>query len=410
MLYFNNQELAAAHHVSVRTVRNWIEAARAGKIDLQLYDKGERTYIANTSKNLMVIGELAEKNKKYRPHRSQKTVMPQSKFYELYTQQQLYDLVLNLEINREIPRKYNYFGEGADNWNGYANRLGNEETPNMLKASKELLASNIGYLDYLLANYDQINVVDLGIGNALPGREFIAHLIEAGKLGRYIGIDISSRMVDIARDNVKDWFGPDVPFEGYSLDLEHDRFGYLLADEYIKSNAGKTCNVFLFLDGPIVNFKKPGATLETIHDSMGVNDFLVHTQKLDTVASRRYFDFSPGQPNGGLAPNHRYIFDLLNIDESLYEVERGFDPKASERYIRIKLKVGLTVRFMFKKGERSIYFNKGDSLLIWRARHSNVLQIADTFKSNDLVPQLLSETVDQEFVLTISRIKRETDV
>ncbi len=75
MLYFSNQELATTHHVSVRTVRNWIEAAKAGKLVLTLHTKGERSFIANTPKNSLLIKELVLKGKKFRPHRAQKTVM-----------------------------------------------------------------------------------------------------------------------------------------------------------------------------------------------------------------------------------------------------------------------------------------------------------------------------------------------
>jgi len=63
---------------------------------------------------------------------------------------------------------------------------------------------------------------------------------------------------------------------------------------------------------------------------MGVNDFLIHHQTVDTRLGRHYFDFNDGTSSSRLAPNHRYIFDLLNIDESLYEVEMGFDTELSE--------------------------------------------------------------------------------
>jgi uncharacterized SAM-dependent methyltransferase len=405
MQYYTNQELAESNHVSVRTVRNWIEAAREGKLELTLHEKGQRHYIANTSKNTLIIKDLVNKNKKYRPHRSQRTVMPQSKFYDLYTQEQLYDLVSNLEINHEIPRQYNYLGDGATNWNNYANRLYEEDSANTLKATIDLLRENTEYIDYILENYEQVNVIDVGVGNALPSRGFIQHLLDNGKLGRYIAIDISPTMLEIAEANIRKWFNGAVTFEGHALDIDQTRFGNLMAEEYIKSNAEKTSNVLLFLGGTLGNFKRPASALKVIHDSMGVNDFLIHSQWLDTSSRRRYFDFNPPATSTGLAPNHRYIFDLLNIDDSLYEVKMGYDTDLEERFIRVVLKVSLSIRFMFKGGERIISFNKGDEIQLWRGRQMDMLKMVKLFTENEFYPLHVTETRDQEFVVTISRIK-----
>jgi transposase len=59
--YFKNTELASLYKISEKSVRNWIAAVQEGKIDLQLYDKNNKSFIANTSKNIAVIEELVEK-------------------------------------------------------------------------------------------------------------------------------------------------------------------------------------------------------------------------------------------------------------------------------------------------------------------------------------------------------------
>ncbi|HSH55554.1 MAG TPA: L-histidine N(alpha)-methyltransferase [Candidatus Limnocylindrales bacterium] len=406
MLHFTNQELAETYHVSVRTVRNWIDAARDGKLDLVLHTQGKRSYVANTSRNVATMKQLSEKNKKFRPLRSVKMVAPKPEFYKLYNQAQIYDIVANMEIHHEIPRQYNYFDQGALYWDSYANRLAEEETPNNLTACVQLLESNQKYIDDLLSLYKQVNVIDIGLGNALPTKKFLEHLLNQDKLGRYIGIDISPTMLSIAERNIESWFGDKIKFEGHALDFENERFGILLADEYIKSNSQDTCNILLFLGGTLQNFRKPEAVLSVLHDSMGVNDFLIHEQKLDTKTSRRYFDFNPVPSNTTLAPNHRLIFDLFNIDESIYDVEMGFDSELSERYIRVALKVALNITFAFQTGERTIRFNKGDTLLLWRARQNKLLDLLQLFEKSDLYPLHISQTIDQEFILTMSRIRQ----
>jgi SAM-dependent methyltransferase len=163
-----------------------------------------------------------------------KIVRPGPDFYKNYTQAQIYDIVTNLEIHHEIPRQYNYIDGGAHHWDEYAQRLANEEAPNLINSTFKLLAMNGSYIDSLLAQYEQVNVVDIGVGNALPVKDLLAHLLEQGKLGRYIAIDISREMLNIAQRNIKEWFDDRVAVEDYELDIDRERFDNILAEEYIK--------------------------------------------------------------------------------------------------------------------------------------------------------------------------------
>ena len=66
MHYFKHSELAQQYAISLRTIHNWIEAARANKLALTLHESGSKTYIANTAQNLRTIAQLVESRKKYR--------------------------------------------------------------------------------------------------------------------------------------------------------------------------------------------------------------------------------------------------------------------------------------------------------------------------------------------------------
>src|SRR6266702_5830844 len=186
MLYFKNPELARLHHITLRTVLNWIEAAKQGKLDLTLHTENGKSYVATTARNVATIKQLVEDRKKYRNSRAVKVVSPRPEFYRLYSEAQIYDIVTNLEIHHEIPRQYNYFDGGATYWAEYADRLGHESAPNILNSTVKLLDKNQGYIDHLMSRYERVNVIDIGVGNAAPAKEFIGHLLEEGLLGRYI--------------------------------------------------------------------------------------------------------------------------------------------------------------------------------------------------------------------------------
>lgn len=406
MLYFKNVELADRYHISLGTVRNWIKASKSGKLKLTLHTRDGKPYVANTAGNISIIENLVKGGKKYRPHNTHKVLEPRPEFYQLYNEVQSYDIVTNLEVRREIPRQYNYFDGGADRWDEYIRRMDSEGTPSNLTMTRKLLAKNESYLDDLMSQYQRINVIDIGVGNALPVKDLLAHLLAQNRLGRYIAIDISPEMLRIAEANVVKWFGAEVAFEGYQLDISRDRFANILASDYIKNASKQTGNLILFIGGTLQNFRKRDIPLQVINDSMGTNDLLVHSQKLDSAATRRQFDFSAKPGEQILPPIHSLVVELLNIEPSLYDLELGYDEQLRERYERIRLRVSLTIKFNFKDGEYLINIDKGEAILLWRASQDGSLDIINQFDRNDFYMLQSSQTDDQEYMLTISRVRR----
>lgn len=407
MQYFKHAELAKRYHVSLRTVHNWIDATKLGKLNLDLHPEGGKTYVANTARNIAIITKTVEARRKYRNKNAVKVIEPKAEFYSLYNKEQIYDIISNLEIHHEIPRQYNYFDGGAKRWEKYIERLAAEDTSNTLTSTIRLLNINEGYIDSLLEKYNRINIVDVGAGNAYPVKALLTHLLKLDKLGRYIALDISPSMLEIAKNNIKAWFGDSIAFEGYEYDVNYDRFSKLLANEYMNKNTESTVNIVLLLGGTLSNMRYPDNGYRMIHDSMGINDILVHTTKLDTESSRKYFDFNFEPGNTALSPNHRLIFDLLNIDASFYDVEMGYDDTINQRYIRVRLRVAITIRFSSEEGGREVSLNKDDTILLWRGIQHTAGSILAQFDRNDFYPLHTSQTDNQEYILTISRVKRD---
>jgi uncharacterized SAM-dependent methyltransferase len=407
MLYFKNTELAEKYHISEGTVRNWIKASKSGKLALTLSSVGKREYVANTANNIATVERLVEKHRKYRNTKAVKTITPKPEFYKLFTEAQIYDIITNLEIHHEIPRQYNYFDGGADSWDKYSQRLAGEDNPNLLNQGIELLRKNQNYIEDFLKNYKYINVVDIGPGNGLPVKDLLQRLLDSGKLARYIALDISPEILHIAENNIKKWFDGRVQFEGYELDINYDRFNNILAEEYIKEEAKDTANLVLLLGGTLSNFRKPDRPLSIVHDSMNRKDLLVFTDKLDMEVSRRYFDFNenPSQPQ--LPSIHGLIVDLLNIDKSYYDLLLGYDKQTHYRYEELVFKVAIDIRFEFDMGQHTVTINKGDRILVWRFWQQTALELAHQFDQNDFYTLHSSQTEDEQFILTVSRVKCE---
>ena len=140
---------------------------------------------------------------------------------------------------------------------------------------------------------------------------------------------------------------------------------------------------------------------------MNRQDLLIYNLKLDSKTSRQYFDLGIRTESTPLDAHKKMLVDLLNVDESLYDVEVGYDDQQRERYMRIRLKVALTIDFHFESGKRSVEFNKSDTILVWRYWHQSVPEVIDQLNRNGFDVLQTSLTEDMNYLLAISRLKGE---
>ena len=408
MPYFKNSELAYTYHVSDRTVRNWVALAKEGKLPLELEMLGDKAYVAKTSGNIKIIEEYVARNKAKRPSSAHRVVVPRKKFYSLFTQSQVYDIVRNLEMHHEIPRQYNYFDGGADEWDTYIKYTAKQSTASPFHKTVELLSESLDYLDRRLAKYDQVNIVDVGAGNGLPVLGLLKHFIKQGKLGRYVAIDISPEMLEIAERNIKNAIEMPIEIEKYEMDATHERFTNILAESYLRQDKVRSANLVLLLGGTHVNLRNPNDMFRTIQESMSMDDCLIYTEKLATEDTRpEWFKLNSNPGKLELAPIHRLVFDLLSIDRSFYDVEMGYDERLNQQYTRTRLKVALTLKFEFDEGERIIEFEKGDTILLWRAWQMTLSSITSHLIGNGFYTMHSTQTEDQTYILTVSQAKSQ---
>ena len=399
MQYFKHSELANLYHVSLKTVHNWIGAAKEKKLSLQLHEAKSGTYVANTAENTHTLELLAEKGKKYRNTLHHKIIQPTQEFYEIYSRRQIVDIIHNLEVHREILRQYNYMQDGARHWDEWIQRIDKDTKANTLRASRELIHNNLDILDRLLEAGQQVNIIDLGAGNAYPVKELLGHLTKKKLLHRYIAIDISRAMLDIAEKNVRSWYGDSVQFEGHVRDMTFERFDDLLVEDMLESNSHKVINLVLLLGATPTNFRSYSGAFTTIYNSMRKNDLILYTDKIDSEASRRYFDFQTSF--------HTYILDLMNISADLYETEAGFDKEKLMRYIRVRLNTAVTIEFTFEDKVHQVIIEKGETILMLRIWHLTTLRTISEFDKTGFVLLHANLTTDRQFFLSISGVETQ---
>jgi len=336
-------------------------------------------------------------------------VKPDPSLYKLFTNSQLTNLIDGLRIHHEIPLQYTYFGEGAQIWNAYAERLMPESATNSINAASRLLCANYTYVDSLLAKYKRVNFVDITIGNVMPVRPFLEHLVENGKAVSYIGLDFSNDILDIAQKNIHKWFKDKVAFEGHQIDINYDRF-----NDYLRNTDPDSVNVIVYFGGTACNFETPETSFRVIHDSMRENDLFFYDDKLDSLTSRKFFDFSPEPRNENfvhvLSSRHRLLLDIFGIDNKddfLYEVEMDFDPISRQRFVQVRLKQDIDILFEPPNEQnKSVHIGTGERIRLLHVWHQTAQDVYNLLDRTGFHALHASHTPDAQYLLTISRIKR----
>lgn len=406
MNYFKNTELAKIYGVSEKSIRNWIQAAREEKLDLQLQVNKDKYYIANTPRNNLLIEDLVKRGKKYKNSRAFKTVSPLPAFYELCDTRQIFDLISSLDVHREIPHQYSYLNGGAQHWDQYATKLSNEKTPNSITNTIQLLDLNKDYITSLIDSHKGFNVIDVGVGNCIPVRQLLTHLLDKEMLMRYIGLDVSKEMLKIADEHINEWFKGNIKLESHIRDINYDRFEDLLIANSFKADNNSAINLVLFFGGTISNFRDPDQALKIINNSMGKNDIFMLTRKLDTEATRRYFDFAASSDDTDDSDiKEKNMLNLLGIDESFYVIERYFDHEKMARVMQATLKVDLEIKFKLEGKDRSVEISKGEGILLWRSDHQTLQETIKQLDVNGFELLQATKSRDQQYSLFISKIK-----
>ena len=404
MKYFKNTELARLYHVSEKSVRNWIDATVNGKLDLDLYEVDGRRCVANTTKNHDIIRALVNQRKKFTNGRGHKVVIPKPEFYDLFNSKQILDIIKNIDIYREIPHQYGYFDGGARFWDEYAHRLYRESAPNTLNKTIHLLKLNEEYILDQIGDH-KVNVIDLGPGHSLPVKGLLGILLEKNMLNKYICIDLSKEVLEIASTNVEHWFDGRVEQRQYVRDITRESFDDIVAEETLVGDG--TINLVLLFGGTLSTVRQPDHTLQLIRYSMNRNDIFAYSKKLDSGTSRRYFDFTVNKDALRL-PFQEMIPNVLGIDQSFYELEQLYDEEQRMRTIQMKMRIDVTVEFEIDQRKHQLKLQKGDVILLWRSWHQTAKEVIDQFDYNGFDVLQSSLTGDLGYIMAVAKMKQNT--
>lgn len=404
MRYLKNSEVISLYGISDKTVRNWVQAAQSGQLELKICTYNGKPYIADTQHNNQLLSALSDKAVKYRNSRAHKSVTPTKKFYEVYTESHIRDMLRNLETSRELIGSYRYFEEGAKYWNQYLNELLSSGTPNILSNTLETLEISLPYILKKIEPFKYVNIVNVCAGNGNSTERFVKRIHQTGKLKDFACVDISPEMMAYTCKNVEKWTNGSIPTRQYTHDISQERFMDALMSSTYGATSAEVINIVLFVAGPIVNFINPSHALTNINESMGANDILLTTTKRDTPKVRSFFDFNISKDAKLASVHENYVLSMLGITPDMYEPEQVFDDESMVRSIRAVLKTDISLTITVGDYKAVLDFRRGERITLWHSYHHTDDSLRQRFTQTGFLITSMTSSIDQELNLVISQV------
>ncbi len=291
-----------------------------------------------------------------------RTAKPSSDFYSLFSEEEILGIIHALEVRREIPLKYSYKGRGAKIWNDF---YGKYIIPKWYRTSSleiDLLRNNFEFINGNYQSCEKLNIIDVGAGNSYPVKEFISKLNKLGRVNKYIALDISEELLNLASKNFHKWF-PKIEFISHIIDIENSCLPKILltqADE----QTDDTTKIILHLGVTMGNHQNISKVLKNFRDSMGKNDLLVFTNE---TGSNSNWD---GKVRGGCKYHaeevYKWIKNKIGIKSEDCELIRKYDLETDSIVANMKFRHNYTINFSFGGIDKDIEIYQGEEITIWR--------------------------------------------
>lgn len=292
-----------------------------------------------------------------------RTAKPSSEFYSIFSEEEILGIIHALEVRREIPLKYSYKGRGAKIWDSFYLKYVLTRWYRTSNLESDLLRKNFEYVNSILQNYKNLNIIDVGAGNSYPVKEFVGKFNKSGKINKYIALDISEELLDLSKQNFRKWF-PNIEFISHTIDIETSCFTKILLEDQANIEADDTAKIIFHLGVTIGNHQNRTGVLKNFRDSMGKNDLLVFTNE---TGSNSKWD---GRVRGGLKYHaeqvYAWIKNKIGISSEDCELVRKYDLKTDSIVANIKFAQDYTINFRFMKIDKNIEIYKGEEITIWR--------------------------------------------
>jgi hypothetical protein len=334
MAILRNIDVSKKIGVSPATVKNWIEYSLIGKANLDLTKIGPKHYIEDSVENIDKMYKLKNQGVKYRSKTEWITVEPDEKLYDIFSEDQLVDLMNNIMFHKYIPMKYSYTKQGVE---AYFNAV-TEELKNIKDQSQNIVATESQRLNtYLMEITDRyakkgkkINLIEVGHDyQTYCLKETLKNLLEGDSIKSYISISTSPDMHKIREKTIKDVFKlPQINFKAYTRDIEKVSIADILDEA---KDGDDSVNIILLLRATISNYLNPQVILSRLYESMYFNDYVALSTTLTDETKKDRVEREVNM-SSQRAKRYDWLLKTMNLYKYVDMISYSYDLSTAERH------------------------------------------------------------------------------
>jgi len=301
------------------------------------------------------------------------------------TKRQEAELVTAIQGRGEIPLKFSYMGEGAENWNKIA--IERTEGGGINSAEGKLLKKRLNDFVSTLDSSSGVNLVDIGCGNGYPAYPLMTELLSRGVKVTYVPMDISQEMLDLAVKNVS----ADLKIESKPvlIDFESGQFSDVMYN--LKQNG--SVNLMVFFGSTLGNHSDLNRVLSNFRDSMTSRDYLIIGVELTNLSKINKIISHYDNKFAEKFVTHTLRF--LGIDKYEYEVVWN------EKNSQVEMRARITRPSEVSISGESFVLLEGESILLARSIKFTEHAVTKLLSDVGLRTELLTTNEERGYLLTM---------
>jgi uncharacterized SAM-dependent methyltransferase len=307
----------------------------------------------------------------------------------MLTRKQQFELITSISGRGEIPLKFAYLNDGAKYWDALSKKRANSEKE--IHNMEQLLLQK--RVTDFLSSFDskKLNIIDLGCGNGTAVVPIIETAKKQGFEIKYVPLDISSEMLEIAENTIRKKF-PGTEIIKKEIDFEAGNF----SDFTYELSKNGYSNFFIFFGNTIGNFSDPGRVLSNFRDSMGPDDYLLIGTELENLSKtnliiERY-------------RGEKEVYDfVMNLPKKIgiLEKEINYSVTWNEKKQQIEIKITLKKDVELKIGQEKLKLGNYEQILIARSKKYNENSITSLASESGFRNEMLTTNKERSYVLAL---------
>lgn len=383
MITLVNSKIAKELGVNKTTIANYIKDAEAGKNTLQTVRLDGKVKLIDSPHNHIELRKLVNEGRKYRPGTTQKVVNIEKDFYDLFDRESRFEIIRDLEIEKQIDLKYYYYKEGAQFW---TKAIEDKASTITLDIEELLERSNPEINTYF--QQDNFNLIDIGCGNGHPADL----IIKRQQISNYIACDISPNLLDIANEFISS------KFPKQKVILREFDFQKLAISSEFAELKDELPNLFIFIGNTIVNYAQHERIdiLNSISRSMDIDDLFLISYSLDTEKNRGNVLYVKNMLK-------LWMPEMLGFDVEMLKSEYIYNDKLNRKEQNLIIDKPYILNFDLNGKNKSIYINQGDKINLWQHYLFTMQDILDELDSARL--QMVFSVATDDNVLIGCKLK-----